>query len=100
MVARMPELREVFLHRRWFLSRRTAAFDLAAAGAVAAIASRRRSARTLAALAVAPYLRGLVRHARRAPGRTLVVAAADLAADAVGFGALAAGSVRFRRPVL
>lgn len=97
MAARMPELREEFLYRRWFLSRRSALFDLAAAGALAA-AVRRSPLPLLAAL---PYVREARRHCARATGRPGArVAAADLAADAVGAAALAAGSVRYRAPVL
>jgi glycosyltransferase involved in cell wall biosynthesis len=96
MAARIPELREEFFFRRFFLSRRSAMFDLALLGAAAAAA--RRSPVPLAA--AVPYLRELRRHAWRAEGRRERVAAADLAADAVGLAALAAGSVRYRSPLL
>ncbi len=98
MAARIPELREAFLYRRLFLTPRTAAFDLAVAGAVIA-GVRRRPA--LAALAAAPYVRHLEQDVlrwgrRRAPA----IAAVRVAGDAVSLGALVAGSVRARSPVL
>jgi glycosyltransferase involved in cell wall biosynthesis len=40
LARRIPELRDGFLYRRWFLTRRSAAFDLALAGA--ALGARRR----------------------------------------------------------
>ncbi len=96
IVAKVPELREGVLHRRVFLNRRTASFDLAAAGLAAAVLSRSR----LPLLAALPYLSRLLggalpwrRHAPR-------VAVADAAADAIGAGALLVGSVRSRTAVL
>ena len=69
MAARIPELREDFFWRRLFLNRRSALFDLAVAGTLAAAA--RRS--PLPLLAAAPYAREAYRHARRAgtPGASL-----------------------------
>ncbi|MDX6699272.1 MAG: hypothetical protein QOE65_2669 [Solirubrobacteraceae bacterium] len=96
LAARIPELRDEFLFRRVFLNRRSALFDLALAGALAAAA--RRSPLPLAA--ALPYARELRTHARRAPGPWARTAAADLAADAIGATALAAGSVEARSPVL
>ncbi|HEX3691405.1 MAG TPA: glycosyltransferase family A protein [Solirubrobacteraceae bacterium] len=99
MAARMPELRHAFLYRSAFLNARTARWDLAVAGALAAVA--RRS--PLPLVAVVPYTRELRRHARRAGGAgpaPAAVAAADLCADVVGLSALVAGSVRYRAPVL
>jgi hypothetical protein len=95
-VARMPELRASFLHARWFLNATTRDFDLALTGA--ALAAARRSPLPLA-LAL-PYARrlagGALPHGRHAP----VVAATELAADAIGAWSLALGSVRTRTPVL
>lgn len=89
LAARIPELRDVLLHRRVFLSRRSAAFDAAAVGAAVALAGRRPAALALCA----PYARVLWRDgAARAP--------VALAADAVGAAALLAGSVAHRSPVL
>jgi glycosyltransferase involved in cell wall biosynthesis len=96
MVRQVPELRREFLYAGVFLTRRTALFDLGLAGAVAAAATR--SAIPLAACL--PYGwavgRRAARHRRNAP----LVAAAELAADALGFGALVAGCLRWRRVVL
>ena len=94
----LPELRDACFHRRFFFSPRSAAFDLAVAGAVLA-AARRRPA--LAVLAAAPYARQLARDSRywgrrRAPA----IAAVRAAGDAVSLGALAIGSVRARHPLL
>jgi hypothetical protein len=71
-----------------FLNRRTAAFDLALAGAMGALV--RRS--PLPLVAMAPYLLSL----RRAPGAALM----GLAADAAGFASLLRGSLRYRSPLL
>jgi glycosyltransferase involved in cell wall biosynthesis len=96
MAARIPELREEFLYRRWFLNRRSALFDLAVAGAAAAAV--RRSPLPLAA--TLPYLRELRRHAARGGRDQAAVAAGDLAADAVGLAAMTAGSARYRSLVV
>jgi glycosyltransferase involved in cell wall biosynthesis len=94
MARKMPELRRTLLYRRAFLNRRSARFDLAIAAA--AFAAARSSALPLAA--TLPYLRELRRHSRRAgpavPGAP-AVAAADLAADAIGAVAMVVGSVRY-----
>ena len=91
---RVPELRQSLFFGRWFLTRRSAAFDLAAAGV--AIAACRRS--PLALLAAGPYLVELARYGRR--WSSARVTAVEASADAVGFAALAWGSVRSRTPVL
>jgi glycosyltransferase involved in cell wall biosynthesis len=97
MAARMPELRDAFLYRRVFLSARTARCDLAAVAALIAAVRRR----PWPLLATVPYGRELCRQAYRAAGpHPVAVAAVDLAADLVGLAALAAGSVRYRAPVL
>jgi glycosyltransferase involved in cell wall biosynthesis len=96
IVAKIPELREEALHRRYFLSRRTAAFDLALVGGAAAALARS----PLPLAAALPYVRQLALSARRWGRRAPVVAAVEVAADALGAGALAAGSVRRRTPVL
>jgi len=102
MVAKIPELRGSFLYRHWFLNRRSAAFDAAVLGVAGAVAARRASPLLipLSLLAALPYL--------RLAGRTAVgwgrlapkVAAADIAADAIGLAALVWGSARRRTPVL
>lgn len=91
---RVPELRDSLFFRRWFLTRRSAAFDLAAAGV--AIAALKRS--PLPLLAAGPYAVELARYGRR--WRSARVAAVEAGADAVGFAALAWGSLRSRSPVL
>ena len=100
MAARMPELRDAFLYRRWFLSRRTAAFDLAVAATLAGAIRRSRAPRGALCLATLPYLRALLEGAAGERRRAPAVLAADLGADLVGCLALLAGSIRFRSPVL
>jgi len=96
IVARIPELRDELLFARWFLNRRTAAFDLAAVGT--GVAGLRRSRwPALAALPYAAMLTGGVRGWRR---RAPLVAAAEVAADAIGATALLVGSLRRRTVVL
>ena len=96
MAAKVPELREHFFYRRRFLTRRSATFDLALAGATAAVLLRSR----LPLLAAAPYLRTLLR--RGGPHRLygMKVVAIDLASDAVGLWSLARGSVYYRSLLL
>ena len=102
MVRRVPELRATFCHRRFFLTRRSAAFDLAVAGAAVAVAGRGRPlALAAGALAAAPYARLAAADAHRWGRRRAPLAAAvNVAADAVGLAALAAGSARARTVLL
>lgn len=86
----VPELRESFLYRRVFLSRRSAAFALAAVGAAT---GRPR----LAALTGLPYARIAVDDLRTG-GVKLVLARG--AADAVGFASALRGSLAARSLVL
>lgn len=95
LVGRIPELRDEFCFARAFLNRRTAAFDLALAGV--ALAALARS--PLPLVATVPYARIAHTDAVAWPGST-GVAAAQVAADAVGLAALAAGSVRARSVLL
>lgn len=91
---RVPELRREMFFARCFLSRRTAAFDLAVLGA---LVSRRAPSCAVALLPYAWTLYGLARPwGRRAP----VVAMANLAADVVGLYSLVLGSVRRAAPML
>ncbi len=83
MAARIPELRDDFLHRRVFLSPRTARFDAAVVGVAAALAMRR----PWPLLAVLPYAR-------------LRPSSVEVAADAVGAAGLLVGSAKHRAPVL
>ena len=96
MTARIPELREQFLFRRWFLSRRALAFDAAVLSATAALVARRPEP----LVGCVPYARHVVRRVRPFRRRAPLVAAVDLVADAVGFAALLDGSVRWRTLVL
>jgi glycosyltransferase involved in cell wall biosynthesis len=92
LARRVPELRETFFHRRVFLNRRSALFDLAIAGG--AVAAARRSPLWLA-LAV-PYAREVRRSAAPWRGQRAKVAAAGVAADGVGAAAMAYGSLASR----
>lgn len=94
IAARVPELRETLFFRRWFLTRRSAAFDLAVAGAGVALVARS----PLPLLAAAPYVWSVSRKARR--WRAVRVGAVEVAADAAGFVALAWGSIRNRTLVI
>jgi glycosyltransferase involved in cell wall biosynthesis len=94
--ARMPELRDAFLHARWFLDESTRDFDLALVGALAAAARRSPVALALALPFAKRVAQRALPHGRNAP----TVAAAELAAHAVGAYALALGSIRHRSPVL
>jgi glycosyltransferase involved in cell wall biosynthesis len=98
LVARIPELRAEFLHRRVFLSMDSARFDLAVAGLLAGALHRRRAV-TLAPML--PYAAAVLTQARRSPARTrLRVASARVAGDAVAFAALLRGSLAARTLVL
>lgn len=99
LVARIPELRDVFAWRRWFLNARRAGFDLAVAGAIAAAAVR--SPVPLAA--AVPYAVLLAKEVRKwgSRGGTAIQHALVVAAgDAVGGAALLVGSVRARAALL
>jgi hypothetical protein len=89
LVREVPELREAFLHRRWFLSSTSAAFDLALAGVACAALTRRP----------APLLAGLP-YAATLPLSRPAEAGAQVAADAVRAAALLMGSMVARTPVL
>jgi glycosyltransferase involved in cell wall biosynthesis len=97
MARRIPELRAAFFYRRLFLNRRTALFDLALAGALAAALGRR----ALPLAAALPYLRLAVREAAGWDERNAVaVLSTQVAADVVSSAALALGSLRARTPLL
>lgn len=89
LVRDVPELRD-HLPGRYFLSRRSAAFDAAVFGLAGAVAARR----PLPAAAAVPYL------VLAARGRNPQRLAAEVAADAVSCAALVAGSLRARTPLL
>jgi len=89
----VPELRRSFLHRRWFLNRRTARFDLATAGVLGALGLRR----AWPLLALLPYA-SVVREDARTSGRR--AAAVRIAADGAAAVALARGSAASRSLVI
>jgi glycosyltransferase involved in cell wall biosynthesis len=93
LARRIPELRDEFFYRRWFLTDRAAAFD----AALLALALARSSRRPAFALAGLPYARLLAQDGRGPGGAR--VASGRLCADAVGLVALLLGSAR-RRSVL
>ena len=95
LAARIPELRERFF-ARVFLTRRTAAFDGAVTAGVAALVLR--SPVPLAGMA--PYLRLVVRDTAGGVRHAPAVAAAGIASDALGLGALLWGSLRHRTILL
>jgi glycosyltransferase involved in cell wall biosynthesis len=88
----VPELRDAFFYRRYFLSRRSASFDLALAGMLLALLTRRR----WPLAGALPYARLLAAAARWGPRRAVEVALTEAIADAVGAAALAGGSLRHR----
>jgi glycosyltransferase involved in cell wall biosynthesis len=94
IVREAPELRSSF-HLNYFLSERTARFDLALGGVALAAAMRRREPLLLAV----PYLKRLRRRGlwRRSAWRENI---GMIAADGVSFAALARGSVAAREIVL
>ena len=93
---KVPELRSELFFGRLFLNRRTAAFDAAGVGTVTAAAL----SSPLPLAAAVPYVWIAARSARRWGRRAPMVAAVEVAADAVGLVALAAGSARRRTVVL
>jgi hypothetical protein len=96
MAARVPELRGQFMYGQVFLSKRSAMFDAAVAGAALAAVTRS----PLPLVAAAPYARQLARRGRPYRRRAPLVAAVDVAADALSLGALAYGSARNRSLVI
>jgi glycosyltransferase involved in cell wall biosynthesis len=93
---RVPEIRGQLFFARYFLAPRTAAFDAALAGSVAALA--RRS--PLPLVAAVPYSLMMMRRCLRWRSAGPRIALIDLAGDAVGFGSLVSRSLRTRTPVL
>lgn len=96
VAARVPEIRDRLFFARFFLNRRTAAFDLAALGLGTAIASASRLPLRL----TVPYAVSLSRQSLRWRKRAPQVAAVNLLADLVSAAALLRGSVRRRNLVV
>lgn len=96
LVRRIPELRDELLRGGLFLTAETARFDLALAGVLAVVGRRRRWPLAGVVPHAAAELPVVAPHGRNAPR----VAAVRLAAMLVGAGALLAGSLRWRTPVL
>jgi hypothetical protein len=92
----VPELREGFFYRRYFLSRRSAAFNAAVIGI--AVAAVRRDLRALPA--AAPYALIILREDCLWRARAPRVAIVRVAADAVGAVALIRGSAAAASVVL
>jgi glycosyltransferase involved in cell wall biosynthesis len=99
LIARIPELRDVFAWHRYFLNARTAAFDAAALSTVVALVARS----PLPLVAVVPYLLRVRREVRRFRLRkpdAIEYALAVMVRDAVGSIALVRGSWEARSPLL
>jgi glycosyltransferase involved in cell wall biosynthesis len=94
LAAEIPELRREFFFARWFLTRRSAAFDAALLAAAAAIASRS----PFPLVAAAPY--AWISGSRAARYRSPRVGVVDAVADATTLTALLRGSARHRALVL
>jgi hypothetical protein len=98
LLARIPELRDIFVWRRYFLNKRTAAFDVALFGLALAVVARSR----LPLATLLPYLVLLYRETGRfrlTLAERMRYAGAVLARDAVGCVALIRGSVESRSPL-
>jgi GT2 family glycosyltransferase len=92
IASRIPELRQRFFFGHWFLNRRTAAFDLGLAGALAAAIL----GSPIPLLATLPYLAMLFWRARGWRRYLPLAVLSSFLGDLVGFGALAWGSARWR----
>ncbi len=93
LARRIPEMRGRAFYRNWFLDRRTAFFDVALAGAVCAVVTRRPTFLVFAL----PYARWVWQEASAWPRDDFVrVAGTRVAIDGVAFIALAVGSVGWR----
>jgi glycosyltransferase involved in cell wall biosynthesis len=95
LVKAVPELRSTFAYRRWFLTKRSAAFDLALGGLLSG-AFFRSLAPVAAALPYALLTAQDARRWRRGWLGSMKLAAMRAAADAVGFAALSRGSLSAR----
>jgi len=105
LVQKVPELRRSFLFAEYFVTRRSAAFVLALTTTAVLLGLRRMGLNpwvcsSLLIGGCTPYVRLAAPRALRDRRCRRRVAAADLAADVVGFGALVLGSARRRTLVL
>jgi glycosyltransferase involved in cell wall biosynthesis len=104
LVSLIPELRGRFLWRRWFLSRRSAAFAAGVGGSTIALAAALAPAPApLVVVPLAawlPYAALAIRAARGWRRRAPDALATGVIADLAGFLALLAGTVRSGAPVL
>jgi glycosyltransferase involved in cell wall biosynthesis len=97
LARRIPEMRDQTFYRRWFFERRSALFDLALAGVLAALLSRRPSP----LLAAVPYARWVWSETVTWRGHgALKVAGTTVAVDAASFAALLTGSAAWRSVLL
>jgi glycosyltransferase involved in cell wall biosynthesis len=97
LASRVPELREQTFVARYFFNRRSAEFDLALMGALAAGATQR----VFPLVATLPYARRLYHEVGRwGPRRGVQVILGSLAEDCAALASLAVGSVAWRSPVL
>jgi glycosyltransferase involved in cell wall biosynthesis len=92
LARRIPELRRHTFFARCFLDRRTASFDAALLGLMLGAVCRRG----WPLAAALPYAATVSRRASRGHPRSAKVVLADVAADFLSFGSLAAGSARAR----
>ena len=95
LIANIPEMRNQFF-LRWFFSRRSAAFDLALVGLVAAIVLRS----PLPLLALVPYLTFLAPRSHRGLRTWASRLGPYVLADCATLWTLLQGSVRYRRLLL
>lgn len=95
IVRRMPGLRRTLLFGRVFISPRAAAFDAVTVSALLTV-----TLTPLAALGAVPYAVIALRDAAPWRLRALPAFAGEVAADAVGLGALLVGAVRARSLIL
>ncbi|MEA2494342.1 MAG: hypothetical protein QOJ29_2253 [Thermoleophilaceae bacterium] len=97
LVRIMPELREAFLYRRWFLSHRSARFDLALVALGVAVGARRATP----LVATIPYLDEVWRASGAwGPRARAKVAPVHVVSDVVRLVGLVRGSLRERCAVL
>ncbi len=105
LASEVPELRSAFFYRGWFLDRRTAKFDVAAAGVALVVVALARHPRRLTvaaggALATAPYVMAIVAEARPHRRGAPVVVAVRLVSDVYAAFTLVRESAKARTIVI